>query len=378
MTITRGVFDLFFAPGEVAEIRALGCSGKHKAWGNKFCSSVGGGPVAGYFDNDADFAQRAAELDTAGPAAVYFTINPVLPDLLARAVCRLKPNPKSTTNDADVVCLRWLYVDLDPKRPAGISATDAELALALEVARAIVARLEQEMGFARAVRAESGNGYHLLYRIPDLAPTDENKELLRSCLKALAALHSTPEVDVDEKNFNPARICKLYGTTARKGDSTPERPHRPSRLRAGNPAVLADVPITPLEKIKALAAMAPPDEKKAQKQAGSSTAPTPIVQNSGSGTASKNGKTANALGPLNVTAYLEHYGIAVHSVKSRNGAVYFCLEECLFDANHRGGEAMICQSPTAPFLTYQCFHNSCRHKRWQDARLVISGNDAVA
>jgi len=26
--------------------------------------------------------------------------------------------------------------------------------------------------------------------------------------------------------FNPARICKLYGTLSRKGDSTPERPHR--------------------------------------------------------------------------------------------------------------------------------------------------------
>ena len=34
-------------------------------------------------------------------------------------------------------------------------------------------------------------------------------------------------------NFNPARIWKLYGTLAAKGDPTPERPHRLSRLVEG-------------------------------------------------------------------------------------------------------------------------------------------------
>ena len=36
------------------------------------------------------------------------------------------------------------------------------------------------------------------------------------------------DVDIDLTVYNPARICKLYGTMARKGDSTVDRPHRRS------------------------------------------------------------------------------------------------------------------------------------------------------
>jgi hypothetical protein len=40
-------------------------------------------------------------------------------------------------------------------------------------------------------------------------------------------------VEVDKTTFNAARICKLYGTVARKGSHLPERPHRLTRLLAG-------------------------------------------------------------------------------------------------------------------------------------------------
>ena len=59
------------------------------------------------------------------------TLNPVSPTLLARAAMRLEPRATSTTGDMDIVRRRWMLIDCDPVRPSDVSATDAELALAL-------------------------------------------------------------------------------------------------------------------------------------------------------------------------------------------------------------------------------------------------------
>ena len=87
------------------------------------------------------------------------------------------------------------------------------------------------LGFSEPVRAMSGNGYHLLYRI-DVPndPGNSARGLIEKCLKVLAALFNTPAVKIDTTNYNPSRICKLHGTLAQKGISTEERPHRMSRI----------------------------------------------------------------------------------------------------------------------------------------------------
>jgi hypothetical protein len=84
------------------------------------------------------------------------------------------------------------------------------------------------------------------------------------------------------------------------------------------------------------------------------------------------------LGSLNVEAYLNHYSVKIRQIKEYAGATFYCLENCVFNADHRGGEAAIVVSPEPPHLTYQCFHNSCKDKRWRDARACISGDDAIA
>src|SRR5581483_3340090 len=48
--------------------------------------------------------------------------------------------------------------------------------------------------------------------------------------KALASKFSDNACHVDTTVHNPSRICKLYGTMIRKGESTTERPHRLSRI----------------------------------------------------------------------------------------------------------------------------------------------------
>lgn len=54
--------------------------------------------------------------------------------------------------------------------------------------------------------------------------------MVERCLRALAQRYDNEQVQIDRKVFNSARITKLYGTMARKGDSTDERPHRLSAV----------------------------------------------------------------------------------------------------------------------------------------------------
>lgn len=233
----KKVYSCFFYPGEVVEIRAIDVHGKSPAWGNSFVK----GTVAGYFDNPDAFSTAAETLDRVGAKGVYFTLNPVNPALLARASNRLIAHPKHTTQDNDIVCIRWIPIDMDPVRPAGISSTDEEVKAAISKATAITFFLEEEMGFQKAVRGFSGNGVHLLYRIPDLPNTETNRNIIHQCINYLADRFSDETVDVDRKVVNPARIWKLFGTTGRKGDNTKDRPHRKSFLYDGQPLLLADL-----------------------------------------------------------------------------------------------------------------------------------------
>ena len=227
---TADVYRIFFEEKdhEVVEIRAYGLKKSNQAWEGW---AGGAGIVYGYFDNPEDFGKAAMALEKAKAPGIYFTLNPVNPDLLARAANRLKAADMktATTSDKDIRCIRWLPIDLDPKRPVGISSTNTELKKALSLRNRIWKWMKTE-GWEECVPACSGNGAHLAYHLPDLENTPENVQLIRQCLAGLAAKFSTKDVEVDQAVFNPARIWKLYGTTARKGDHTQSRPHRRSYI----------------------------------------------------------------------------------------------------------------------------------------------------
>src|SRR5207247_2680207 len=94
---------------------------------------------------------------------------------------------------------------------------------------------------------DSGNGFHRLYRV-DL-PADDSG-LAERFLKALAQQFDSETVKIDCKVFNPARIVKVAGTLARKGDSTGDRHHRLAGVLDAPDRLL----ITPREAIEAVAA----------------------------------------------------------------------------------------------------------------------------
>lgn len=87
----------------------------------------------------------------------------------------------------------------------------------------------------------------------------------------------------------------------------------------------------------------------------------------------------NSLGSLDVERYLTHYGIKSR-MKSDSGRTFYLLDRCLFASEHSTkdapGDSSIIQGADGK-LGYQCFHNHCSLKTWQDARRAISGNDPI-
>jgi hypothetical protein len=142
-----------FEPGAVVELRVLDTSR---------------GVVCGYFDDFEKLAVAAVRLSGKG-SGVYVTLNSVDPELIARAANRMKEFAKKTTGDGDVLRRRWLPIDIDPKRPSGICATDAEHEAAVQRALKVSAGLA-EGGWPRPVMVDSGNGVYLLYR-NSISPT---------------------------------------------------------------------------------------------------------------------------------------------------------------------------------------------------------------
>ena len=100
---------LLMAPGDVHEVRVPKAGRR--------------GTIAGYFDDAERLADAVLSIDGTVPG-VYVTLNPCKPALLARAANRLQDCAAVTTSDVDILHRRWLLIDFDPVRPAGISSTN--------------------------------------------------------------------------------------------------------------------------------------------------------------------------------------------------------------------------------------------------------------
>jgi hypothetical protein len=323
-----GAIRILFEPDQVVEVRVPG----------KF------GAVAGYFDDHKKLAKAIKRLSDEGDqAGVYVTLNPCHNGVLARrSGNRLHENVEATTSDADIVRRRWLMIDFDPKRPRGVSATKSEKSAALETMIAARAWLHSR-DWAQPVVADSGNGFHLLYRVNE--PNEEvTKQLFRKCLAVLSDRFSTPQVGIDTAVFNAARITKAYGSLAAKGENTPDRPHRYSKLirvpRTG-------VKMVHREQLEALAANAP-EAKESVKEDSKNRGGLPTDS-------------------AKVEEFLEWGGVETKQTKSTSdGAKQWILEACPFNPQHTNGPA-VSWKPTGE-LGFHCFHESCKDYRWREFR----------
>jgi hypothetical protein len=350
----RRFLEALFQAGDVFEVRAPDCRERRDARYVFTCS--------GYFTYETlDAAVAAiAELDRSGTApGIYVTMNPVAPALLARAANRIKPRARETTQDKDVVRRRWLLIDVDPVRPAGVSSTDAELALAAERARAVAAHLT-EFGWPAPVIIMSGNGYHLLYRL-DLPVDDEG--LVKRVLAALAERFDDAAVTIDRSVHNAARIVKVVGTVSRKGDDLrgvaglEDRPHR----RAEFVAVPEQPAAVPEERLWAVADARPGSDDATRTNVAASVA-------SGGGDDGRFDCT-----PAGVRAWLEARGVAVKGERRNGSKTLLLLERCPINPEivSTGGSDIAVLVGDDGKLAYCNKHNRGQAYTWFDLRRTL-------
>ena len=167
--------------------------------GDDLGGGFGGTTLAGWFDDHKRLIDQARLLRG---VSAYVTINPVRRDLLARSDNQLS-RARHTTRDEDVLCLRWLYLDIDPLRPPDISSTDQELAAALCRRDAILT--DHPRVAASAAWGCSGNGAWILVRLPDYPNDTAHSALVTRSLTVFDRCYSDSVVKIDTATANPAQ-----------------------------------------------------------------------------------------------------------------------------------------------------------------------------
>ena len=296
-------------------------------------------PISGYF-KDADTLIAALDMVDVRNTNLYMTINQVNESCFARKQSERFMKGTNTTNDTEIDGYKFLFVDIDPKRPTGISSSNAEYKASCNKASRVCKYMES-LGFEKPIKAISGNGAHLLYRV-NLKNDEGNRRLVEKCLKALALLFDDDVVSIDTSNFNPSRICKLYGTLAQKGANTEERPHRMSRI-IDCPSELRVTDRLYLEKL----ANEYPEEEK----------PKPARYNNYNPS------------EFNVEDWLRKYNIGYREDSWRDGCKKLILDNCPFNHQHKAPDSMVLVQANGA-IGFKCLHNSCQGKTWQDFRLM--------
>lgn len=316
-------WHIFKRDSELVEIRFLG--------NNKTAS--------GYYKNIDNLVRDVERMDAEDKFQIYFTLNCIEESCYGREQCEnVIWKPKNTTNDNDIKGRYWILIDLDPKRPAGTSSSNDEYEKA-HIKAVEVYRYLMDMGFYEPVVCSSGNGWHLLLPCK-IGISTETNEVVNKFLKVLSMLFSDESIDIDVKVGNPARICKLYGTMAKKGTNIPERPHRMSRI-VKTPA---EIKPNNIEYFKKIAELFPEKEQ-------------PSVNN--------NWKPQDS--NFDLDEFIAKHNIPVtKKVEVADGTRYY-LEHCLFNPEHKGKDAILFKHNNGA-VAYYCYHNSCQNNDWRKVR----------
>lgn len=319
---------LWFQAGDVFEVRVLDAISAD--YRREHIES-------GYFDYEHISAVPEALKRLLSFRGVYVTVNPVNPDLLARAVNRLRPAGRNpTTADTDIVRRRWLLIDCDPRRASGVSSSNAEHDFALAKAREIRDGLSS-LGWADPIMTDSGNGAQLMYRI-DL-PADDG-ELVRRVIGEIAKA-SSEQVAIDTSVHNPARIWRLPGTMNCKGDSIPERPHRMARILE-EPQDIVPVSREQMQDIVS-------------------------YQSEGTQTDVPDDEWKHTMPAFDLDSWIAQYCPELGSPQPWKSGRKWIFPVCPFNEAHTNKSAVLIQEPSGA-VAFKCHHNGCSGNDWRALR----------
>ena len=321
---TRYTFELLKKPEDVIEVRCITSRSNY----------------SGYFKNVDNIIK---ELPRYSNGNVYFVLNKISDGCYSREQHEtFVEKAKNTTSDGDISLREWLLIDVDPKRPSGVSSTNEEKNNAKLVINNVFSFL-RDIGFAEPIVCDSGNGFHLLYKI-SLENTEANKLLMQTVLQVLDLYFSNGKCDIDKTVFNASRITKLYGTDSKKGNNTDDRPHRQSSILKVPKAIKE----TPYQLLLKVAGMMPaPEEKTYQNNYGKDR--------------------------FDLKSFIRENNINVKSELNFQGGTKYILDHCLFDHSHKSKDAALFELQNGA-IAYKCLHNSCSGHKWQDVRKMFEPN----
>ena len=319
-------WNTFVGEGNFTEVRILG----------RF-------QYSGYFKSFDNLCAQLEPYTNMDDEQIYFVLNQIDSSCYARPQCeKFLKSVKVSTNDNDIVRRKFLMIDCDAIRKSSTNSSDSEYNAALQKARAIF-RFLREQGFDDPIVCTSGNGAHL--QIPvDLPNDEETTEIVKRFYKFLGSKFTDSHVDIDQKVYNLARLCKTYSTTAKKGANLPERPWRKAEILY----IPKELKPTPIEKIKELADQAPKEEPKQ----------LPNKNYYGGGQR------------FDLPTWLNGHGIVYREKKSGSSILYE-LESCPWIDSHsdrkKWDSALFVDQQGK--ITFNCTHSHCNGKTWHDFRL---------
>ena len=282
---------------------------------------------SGYFDDPEKAIANLKKLNC--EKSCYIVLNSVNEACRSRTQYNRFVENAKTTTDNDVIGYDWLFIDFDPTRPADVSSSDIELEVAKDKCYEVKDYLKG-LGFNDPIVAMSGNGYHLLYSVRIAVSC---KEEIHKFLTVLSALFSTDTIKIDTANYNPARICKLYGTMATKGRDSADRPHRMARIVETPEKIQTN----DIEYVRKVCRIIPDKPQYSYSE------------------------------HFDIEEWMGRYGLGYKTEES-SGVTKYILDECPFDPSHKGKDACIFKGSNGA-LGFHCFHNSCADKTWKDVRI---------
>ncbi len=319
---------IFKGDNDLIEIRILG-HGKDKGF-----------TLNGVFDTPEQAVDAMIKANITKQVCFYFVLNEIDRTIYKNDNYGKIKKAMNSARDSEIKKYKWIYFDIDPERASGTASTDAQLNSAWTKALQVYKYLKTE-GWQEPVIALSANGYHLLYKV-DFDNTPDNVILVKRLLEIMSDKFSDEYNKIDTSVYNPARICKLYGTLSQKGDNFEDRPYRFCEILQ----VPDEIKINDVDVIKKIAVDFTQKEKQYE------------INNA----IDKN---------FNLEDFINKHGINVkNKIVESNGTIKYVLERCFFNEEHTAPDAALFQMPNG-MLGYKCFHAHCQGYHWQDVRKLF-------